>query len=85
MMQYAAHSVVTRPYRLSLVEWALVGLSAVALGVALVAWRRRGRERASEARRELALVAQAFVLYNVATLATWTLRYGALYPVRFLI
>lgn len=70
--QYGAHSVVTRPYRLSLVEWALVGLSAVALVVALVAWRRRGRERVSEARRERVLVAQAFVLYNVATLATWT-------------
>jgi hypothetical protein len=70
--QYAAHSVVTRPYWPSLVEWALVGLSAVALVVALVAWRRRGRERGSEERRERVLVAQAFVLYNVATLATWT-------------
>ena len=72
--RYAAHSVVTRPYRPSLVEWALVGLSAVALAVALVAWRRRGREgsRSLEAGYERPVVAQAFVLYNVMTVATWT-------------
>jgi hypothetical protein len=71
---YAAHSVVTRPYRPSLVEWALAGLSAMALVVALVAWRRRGRERSRslEEGYERPLVAQAFVLYNVMTLATWT-------------
>jgi hypothetical protein len=68
---YAAHSVVTRPYRPSLVEWALLALTAIALGFALVAWRRRGREGSREAGRERVLVAQAFVLYNAATLATW--------------
>lgn len=71
--QYAAHSVVTRPYRLSLVEWALLGLAGVALAAAAAAWRRRGRERSRslEEGYERPLVAQAFVLYNVMTVATW--------------
>ena len=71
---YAAHSVVTRPYRPSAVEWALVGLSTVALVMALGAWRRRGRDRSRslEPRYERVLMAQAFVLYNVATVVTWT-------------
>jgi len=68
---YAAHSVVTRPYRPSLVEWALLALTAVALAFALVAWRRRGREGSSETGPERVLVTQAFLLYNAATLATW--------------
>ena len=68
---YAAHSVVTRPHRPSLVEWALGALAVVTLTFALVAWRRRGREGSREAGHERVLVAQAFVLYNAATLATW--------------
>jgi protein-S-isoprenylcysteine O-methyltransferase Ste14 len=69
---YAAHSVVTRPYRPSAVEWALVALTAAALAVALGAWRRRGREGEREERPERGIVAQAFLLYNAATLLTWS-------------
>jgi len=69
---YAAHGVVTRPHRPSLVEWALVAVAAVALAATLVAWRRRGRQASRETGHERALVAQAFVLYNAATVATWT-------------
>jgi hypothetical protein len=71
---YAAHSVVTRPYRLSSVEWALVALSAITLAFAIAAWRRRGRDRSRtlEPRYERVLVVEAFVLYNVATVVTWT-------------
>jgi hypothetical protein len=72
--EYAAHSVVTRPYWPSAIEWALVALSAWALVVAIAAWRRRGRERtrALEEGHERPLVAQAFLLYNAMTVATWT-------------
>ena len=71
---YAAHSVVTRPHRLSTVEWALVALSLTAFAFAIAAWRRRRREttRAREEGYERVLVVEAFVLYNVMTLATWT-------------
>ena len=69
---YAAHSVVTRPHRPSAVEWTLVALSAAALVLAVVAWRRRGVERSAEEGPERALVAQAFLLYNAATLLTWS-------------
>jgi hypothetical protein len=69
---YAAHSVVTRPYRPSAVEWTLVALSTAALVLALAAWRRRGTERSGDDGSERALVAQAFLLYNAATLATWS-------------
>jgi hypothetical protein len=69
---YAAHSVVTRPYRLSAVEWTLVALSTAALVVAMAAWRRRGAERSRDEGPERALVVQAFFLYNAATLVTWS-------------
>jgi len=71
---YAAHSVVTRPYWPSLVEWTLVALSALALVVAVAAWRRRGREktRSLVAGYERPLVIEAFVVYNAMTLATWS-------------
>ena len=69
---YAAHSVVTRPHTPSAVEWTLVALSAAALLIAVAAWRRRGAQRSSEERPERSLVAQAFLLYNAATLLTWS-------------
>ena len=69
---YAAHSVVTRPYRPSAVEWVLCVLAVAALAGAVVAWRRRGRESPREEGHERALVAQAFILYNAATLVTWS-------------
>jgi hypothetical protein len=83
---YAAHGVVTRPYSPSAVEWTLVGLSAVALVAALAAWRRRGREasRSRDAGCERVLVAEAFVLYNAMTLATWTLANNDPIYTRFL-
>jgi uncharacterized membrane protein YidH (DUF202 family) len=71
---YAAHSVVTRPHPLSTVEWALVALSLTAFAFAIAAWRRRRREttRAREEGYERVLVVEAFVVYNVMTVATWT-------------
>jgi hypothetical protein len=69
---YAAHGVVTRPHRPSAVEWAFVALSAVALVLAVAAWRRRGAERPGDEGPERGLVAQAFLLYNAATLLTWS-------------
>ena len=69
---YAAHSVVTRPHRPTSVEWTLVVLSAVALAFAVAAWRRRGGERSGDEGPERGLVVQAFVLYNAATLLTWS-------------
>jgi hypothetical protein len=69
---YAAHSVVTRPHQPSAVEWALVALTAAAMALAVTAWWRRGAERSHDAGAERALVGQAFLLYNAATLATWS-------------
>jgi hypothetical protein len=69
---YGAHGVVTRPHRLSAVEWTFVALCTAALVLALAAWRRRGAERSPDEGPERALVAQAFLLYNAATLATWS-------------
>jgi hypothetical protein len=63
---------VTRPYRPSLLEWALLALTAVALAFSLVAWRRRRREGSPETGPERVLVAEAFLLYSAATLATWS-------------
>jgi hypothetical protein len=69
---YGAHSVVTRPHRPSAVEWTFVALAAAALVLAVAAWWRRGPERSREEVPERALVAQAFLLYNAATLLTWS-------------
>ena len=68
---YAAHSVVTHPHRPSAVEWTFVAMAGAALVAALLAWRRRGGDGRDEG-PERALVAQAFFLYNAATLLTWS-------------
>jgi len=97
--KYAAHSVVTHPYRLSPFEWIVLGVLVVAVlagGAAVLrAWRERRREGLSGVRAWVtaspaSLAAEFLVVYVTLTVAVWTganndpLYTRFLYPCYFL-
>jgi hypothetical protein len=66
---YAAHSVVTQPYRPSLVEWLALALGAACVAAGVPVWRRRA---SWSPRSGTFLVAEFLLAYLGMTIVVWS-------------